>query len=72
MATLGIPYLNASLGAHLNNMFSGRAQQGYDGSKAFYDFGPGTYDHEEMTWFDSPGDQRAIYNGYMTGIKLKY
>ena len=72
MATLGIPYINASIGAHLNNMFSGKEQQGPTDYKATYYFGPGTYSNEGMTLFDSPEDQRAIYNGYMTGVKLKY
>ena len=64
--------MNASIAAHLNNLFSGRNQNGTIDEQAIYYFGPGTYDHERMTWFDSPEDQRAIYNGYMTGIKLKH
>ena len=72
MATLGIPYMNASIAAHLNNLFSGLDQNGSVNKDAQYYFGPGTYNSEDMTWFDSPEDQRAIYNGYMTGIKLKH
>jgi RHS repeat-associated protein len=57
MAQLGIPLAIAQAGAHWNNITSGSKQI----TKA-YDFGPGTYG--KPGFWDSPGDQRAIVNGY--------
>jgi RHS repeat-associated protein len=57
MAELGIGLNMAKFGAHVNNLINGRRQD-----TPLYDFGPGTYGAPGL--LDSPGDQRAIVNGY--------
>lgn len=57
IAELGIGLGTASLGAHYNNFVNGRDQK-----TPLYDFGAGTYGAPGL--LDSPGDQRAIKNGY--------
>ena len=49
--------MNTLLGAHVNNIFSGRRQK-----STKYNFGEGTYNG--VGFWDSEGDQRAITNGY--------
>ncbi|WP_343791076.1 hypothetical protein, partial [Wandonia haliotis] len=57
MAELGIMIGEAKMGAHYNNIMNGRDQK-----TPLYDFGPGTYG--DPRFWDSPGDQKAIDNGY--------
>ncbi|NLR79520.1 hypothetical protein [Chitinophaga eiseniae] len=57
MGYLGIPLGVSQAGAHYNNIFNGKNQ-----ITPLYDFGPGTYG--APGFWDSPGDQRAIINGY--------
>jgi RHS repeat-associated protein len=59
MGYLGIPLGVAQMGAHYNNIFHGKDQK-----TKYYDFGPGTYG--APGFWDSPGDQRALINGYNT------
>lgn len=56
-AELGISVGVAQTGGQVNNMLSGRTQK-----TPLYTFGPGT--NGPPAFFDSPGDQRAIYNGH--------
>ncbi len=56
-AELGISVGVAQTGGQVNNMLFGRVQK-----TPIYTFGPGT--NGPPAFFDSPGDQRAIYNGH--------
>ena len=64
MAELGFGLETARLGAHANNMLFGGKQLTTN-----YDFGPGTYG--PPSFWDSPGDQRAIVNGYLSSLAGK-
>jgi RHS repeat-associated protein len=57
MAELGFDLGTARLGAYANNALFGRRQWAEK-----YNFGKGTYG--DAGFWDSPGDQRAIVNGY--------
>lgn len=57
MAELGFELGEARMGAHVNNALWGRKQK-----TGLLDFGEGTYGPPSL--WDSPGDQRAIVNGY--------
>ena len=58
MAELGFNLGTAKMGAHINNALWGKSQWADK-----YNFGTGTYSTTNSFW-DSPGDQRAITKGY--------